>query len=144
MFEMKMTISAAELAAAINNLAQAIEGSKTSPVCINLAEPAPVATPGVAQESTSTSTETVQEEVLYDPDESTLPLEEKPAEAPQTAKKAAPAPDRKAVRHMVVTKIQDGRRDEVKALVAKYSPTEKFDQIPEDKMADFVAELEVL
>lgn len=144
MFEMKMTISAAELATAINNLAQAIEGSKTSPVCINLADPVPVAAPEAAQESAPTATETVQEEVLYDPAESTPPREEKPAEAPQTAKKAAPAPDRKAVRHMVVTKIQDGRRDEVKALVAKYSPTEKFDQIPEDKMADFVAELEVL
>lgn len=144
MFEMKMTISAAELAAAINNLAQAIEGSKTSPVCIDLAEPVTGAAPGVAQESAPTSTETVQEEVLYDPNESTLPWEEKTADTPQTVKKAAPAPDRKAVRHMVVTKIQDGRRDEVKALVAKYSPTEKLDQIPEDKMADFVSELEVL
>lgn len=69
---------------------------------------------------------------------------EKTMEAkPEKREPEQQAPDRRTVKSLAVNKIQAGKRDEVKALIQKYG-AEKIDLVPEDKLADFAAELEVL
>ena len=66
------------------------------------------------------------------------PEPEKPVEGEKT-----PAISRDDVQHVAVRLIQAGKRDEVKALLAKYG-AERVGAVPDDKLAAFFADLEGL
>lgn len=65
------------------------------------------------------------------------------AEPAQATKAPADAPTRDEVRRVAVMKIQAGLGKAVKDLVAKYGAARVGD-VPEDKLAEFKAELEAL
>ena len=66
------------------------------------------------------------------------PISEAKPEAPQ-----AELPSREEVQSLAVARIQGGKRDAVKALIAKYGAT-RVSGVTDDKLADFKAELEAL
>lgn len=53
------------------------------------------------------------------------------------------APSREEVQSLAVARIQGGKRDAVKALIAKYGAT-RVSGVTDDKLANFKAELEAL
>lgn len=53
------------------------------------------------------------------------------------------APSREEVQSLAVARIQSGKRDAVKALIAKYGAT-RVSGVTDDKLASFKAELEAL
>lgn len=81
----------------------------------------------------------------------TLPWEQAPAttapaEETETLpweQESRPAPDRRTVKSLAVKKIQAGHRDAVKSLITAYG-AEKIDLVPEDRLAAFLADLEVI
>lgn len=66
------------------------------------------------------------------------PISEAKPEAPQ-----AELPSREEVQSLAVARIQGGKRDAVKALIAKYGAT-RVSGVTDDKLAGFKAELEAL
>lgn len=66
------------------------------------------------------------------------PISEAKSEAPK-----AEAPSREEVQSLAVARIQGGKRDAVKALIAKYGAT-RVSGVTDDKLASFKAELEAL
>lgn len=66
------------------------------------------------------------------------PISEAKPEAPK-----AEAPSREEVQSLAVARIQGGKRDAVKALIAKYGAT-RVSGVTDDKLASFKAELEAL
>lgn len=66
------------------------------------------------------------------------PVAEAKTEAPKSE-----APSREEVQSLAVARIQSGKRDAVKALIAKYGAT-RVSGVTDDKLASFKAELEAL
>ena len=64
-----------------------------------------------------------------------------PEPAAETPK--AETPSREEVQSLAVARIQGGKRDAVKALIAKYGAT-RVSGVTDDKLASFKAELEAL
>lgn len=74
------------------------------------------------------------------------PAVETKSEPISGAKPEAPkaeAPSREEVQNLAVARIQGGKRDAVKALIAKYGAT-RVSGVTDDKLASFKAELEAL
>lgn len=113
--EIKLTADK-KLLDAINHLAEAILASRTS-------APAPVP-------------ETKPEP---EPENKVVPM---PAPEPEPEQKPATV-TRDDVRSLATARIQAGKRDELKALLAKYN-AKRVSDVPEDKLAAFAAEMEVL
>lgn len=93
-----------------------------------------------AQEAPTSPEELAQAEtlarILDAPAVAMEPEKPAPAEEP-----AAPAPvDRKTVKRLAVKKIQEGKRDAVKAVIASFG-VEKVDQVPEEKLAELETRL---
>lgn len=66
------------------------------------------------------------------------------APKPEPVAEARPeAPSREEVQSLAVARIQGGKRDAVKALIAKYGAT-RVSGVTDDKLASFKAELEAL
>ena len=111
--EIKLTADK-KLLDAINHLAEAILASRTS---------APVP-------------ETKPEPEL---ENKVVPM---PAPEPEPEQKPATV-TRDDVRSLATARIQAGKRDELKALLAKYN-AKRVSDVPEDKLAAFAAEMEAL
>lgn len=93
-----------------------------------------------AQEAPTSPEEPAQAEILARildaPAVAAEPEKPAPVEEP-----AAPAPvDRKTVKRLAVKKIQEGKRDAVKAVIASFG-VEKVDQVPEEKLAELETRL---
>ena len=111
--EIKLTADK-KLLDAINHLAEAILASRTSaPVPETKPEP--------------------------EPENKVVPM---PAPEPEPDQKPATV-TRDDVRSLATARIQGGKRDELKALLAKYN-AKRVSDVPEDKRAAFAAEMEVL
>lgn len=111
--EIKLTADK-KLLDAINHLAEAILASRTSaPVPETKPEP--------------------------EPENKVVPM---PAPEPEPEQKPATV-TRDDVRSLATARIQGGKRDELKALLAKYN-AKRVSDVPEDKLAAFAAEMEVL
>lgn len=111
--EIKLTADK-KLLDAINHLAEAILASRTS-------TPAPETKPEP------------------EPESKVVPM---PAPEPEPEQKPAPV-TRDDVRSLATARIQAGKRDELKALLAKYN-AKRVSDVPEDKLAAFAAEMEAL
>ena len=111
--EIKLTADK-KLLDAINHLAEAILASRTS---------APVP-------------ETKNEP---EPENKVVPM---PAPEPEPEQKPATV-TRDDVRSLATARIQGGKRDELKALLAKYN-AKRVSDVPEDKLAAFAAEMEAM
>ena len=111
--EIKLTADK-KLLDAINHLAEAILASRTSaPVPETKPEP--------------------------EPENKVVPM---PAPEPEPEQKPATV-TRDDVRSMATARIQGGKRDELKALLAKYN-AKRVSDVPEDKLAAFAAEMEAM
>lgn len=111
--EIKLTADK-KLLDAINHLAEAILASRTSaPVPETKPEP--------------------------EPENKVVPM---PAPEPEPEQRPATV-TRDDVRSLATARIQAGKRDELKALLAKYN-AKRVSDVPEDKLAAFAAEMEVL
>ena len=111
--EIKLTADK-KLLDAINHLAEAILASRTSaPVPETKPEP--------------------------EPENKVVPM---PAPEPEPEQKPATV-TRDDVRSLATARIQGGKRDELKALLAKYN-AKRVSDVPEDKLAAFAAEMEAL
>ena len=111
--EIKLTADK-KLLDAINHLAEAILASRTSaPVPETKPEP--------------------------EPENKVVPM---PAPEPEPEQKPATM-TRDDVRSLATARIQAGKRDELKALLAKYN-AKRVSDVPEDKLAAFAAEMEAL
>lgn len=111
--EIKLTADK-KLLDAINHLAEAILASRTSaPVPETKPEP--------------------------EPENKVVPM---PAQEPEPEQRPATV-TRDDVRSLATARIQAGKRDELKALLAKYN-AKRVSDVPEDKLAAFAAEMEVL
>ena len=111
--EIKLTADK-KLLDAINHLAEAILASRTSaPVPETKPEP--------------------------EPESKVVPM---PAPEPEPEQRPATV-TRDDVRSLATARIQAGKRDELKALLAKYN-AKRVSDVPEDKLAAFAAEMEVL
>ena len=111
--EIKLTADK-KLLDAINHLAEAILASRTSaPVPETKPEP--------------------------EPENKVVPM---PAPEPEPEQKPATV-TRDDVRSLATARIQAGKRDELKALLAKYN-AKRVSDVPEDKLAAFAAEMEAL
>lgn len=111
--EIKLTADK-KLLDAINHLAEAILAGRTSaPVPETKPEP--------------------------EPENKVVPM---PAPEPEPEQKPATV-TRDDVRSLATARIQAGKRDELKALLAKYN-AKRVSDVPEDKLAAFAAEMEVL
>lgn len=65
-----------------------------------------------------------------------------PDPAPAQAPAAEPVPvSRRDAKSAAVRKIQAGHKDEVKALISSYAESGKVDDIPEEQLAEFVANI---
>lgn len=113
--EIKLTADK-KLLDAINHLAEAILASRTS---------APVPVPETKPEP--------------EPENKVVPMS---APEPEPEQKPATV-TRDDVRSLATARIQAGKRDELKALLAKYN-AKRVSDVPEDKLAAFAAEMEVL
>ena len=125
--EIKLTADK-KLLDAINHLAEAILASRTSaPESEDRPdEPAPVSK-GKPDEPR--------------PERKIVPM---PEPEPTPERKEEPAPvTREEVRSLATSRIQDGKRDELKALLAKYN-AKRVSDVAEDKLAAFAAEMEAL
>ena len=111
--EIKLTADK-KLLDAINHLAEAILASRTS----------------------ASSPETKPEP---EPENKVVPM---PVPEPEPEQKPATV-TRDDVRSLATARIQAGKRDELKALLAKYN-AKRVSDVPEDKLAAFAAEMEVL
>ena len=111
--EIKLTADK-KLLDAINHLAEAILAGRTS-------APAPETKPEP------------------EPENKVVPM---PAPEPEPEQKPATV-TRDDVRSLATARIQGGKRDELKALLAKYN-AKRVSDVPEDKLAAFAAEMEVL
>lgn len=111
--EIKLTADK-KLLDAINHLAEAILASRTS-------APAPETKPEP------------------EPENKVVPM---PAPEPEPEQKPATV-TRDDVRSLATARIQGGKRDELKALLAKYS-AKRVSDVPEDKLAAFAAEMEAM
>ena len=111
--EIKLTADK-KLLDAINHLAEAILASRTS---------APV--PEMKPEP--------------EPENKVVPM---PAPEPEPEQKPATV-TRDDVRSLATARIQGGKRDELKALLAKYN-AKRVSDVAEDKLAAFAAEMEAL
>ena len=113
--EIKLTADK-KLLDAINHLAEAILASRTG-------TPAPGPKPEP------------------EPERKIVPM---PEPTPEPERKDEPAPvTRDEVRSLATSRIQGGKRDELKALLAKYN-AKRVSDVPEDKLAAFAAEMEAL
>ena len=74
-----------------------------------------------------------------EPENKVVPM---PAPEPEPEQKPATV-TRDDVRSLATARIQGGKRDELKALLAKYN-AKRVSDVPEDKLAAFAAEMEVL
>lgn len=111
--EIKLTADK-KLLDAINHLAEAILASRTSaPVPETKPEP--------------------------EPENKVVPM---PAPEPEPDQKPATV-TRDDVRSLATARIQAGKRDELKALLAKYN-AKRVSDVPEDKLAAFAAEMEAM
>ena len=111
--EIKLTADK-KLLDAINHLAEAILAGRTSaPVPETKPEP--------------------------EPENKVVPM---PVPEPEQEQKPATV-TRDDVRSLATARIQAGKRDELKALLAKYN-AKRVSDVPEDKLAAFAAEMEVL
>lgn len=111
--EIKLTADK-KLLDAINHLAEAILASRTSaPVPETKPEP--------------------------EPESKVVPM---PAPEPEPEQRPATV-TRDDVRSLATARIQAGKRDELKALLAKYN-AKRVSDVPEDKLAAFAAEMEAL
>ena len=111
--EIKLTADK-KLLDAINHLAEAILASRTSaPVPETKPEP--------------------------EPENKVVPM---PAPEPEPEQKPATV-TRDDVRSLATARIQGGKRDELKALLAKYN-AKRVSDVPEDKLAAFAAEMEAM
>lgn len=111
--EIKLTADK-KLLDAINHLAEAILAGRTSaPVPETKPEP--------------------------EPESKVVPM---PAPEPEPEQRPATV-TRDDVRSLATARIQAGKRDELKALLAKYN-AKRVSDVPEDKLAAFAAEMEVL
>ena len=111
--EIKLTADK-KLLDAINHLAEAILASRTSaPVPETKPEP--------------------------EPENKVVPM---PAPEPEPEQKPATV-TRDDVRSLATARIQAGKRDELKALLAKYN-AKRVSDVPEDKLAAFAAEMEAM
>lgn len=111
--EIKLTADK-KLLDAINHLAEAILAGRTSaPVPETKPEP--------------------------EPESKVVPM---PAPEPEPEQKPATV-TRDDVRSLATARIQEGKRDELKALLAKYN-AKRVSDVPEDKLAAFAAEMEAL
>ena len=111
--EIKLTADK-KLLDAINHLAEAILASRTSaPVPETKPEP--------------------------EPENTVVPM---PAPEPEPEQKPATV-TRDDVRSLATARIQGGKRDELKALLAKYN-AKRVSDVPEDKLAAFAAEMEAM
>ena len=111
--EIKLTADK-KLLDAINHLAEVILASRTSaPVPETKPEP--------------------------EPENKVVPM---PAPEPEPEQKPATV-TRDDVRPLATARIQAGKRDELKALLAKYN-AKRVSDVPEDKLAAFAAEMEAL
>lgn len=111
--EIKLTADK-KLLDAINHLAEAILASRTS-APVPETKPAP------------------------EPENKVVPM---PAPEPEPEQKPATV-TRDDVRSLATARIQGGKRDELKALLAKYN-AKRVSDVPEDKLAAFAAEMEAL
>ena len=111
--EIKLTADK-KLLDAINHLAEAILASRTS-------TPAPETKPEP------------------EPENKVVPM---PAPEPEPEQKPATV-TRDDVRSLATARIQGGKRDELKALLAKYN-AKRVSEVPEDKLAAFAAEMEAM
>ena len=111
--EIKLTADK-KLLDAINHLAEAILAGRTS-------APAPETKPEP------------------EPENKVVPM---PAPEPEPEQKPATV-TRDDVRSLATARIQGGKRDELKALLAKYN-AKRVSDVPEDRLAAFAAEMEVL
>lgn len=111
--EIKLTADK-KLLDAINHLAEAILACRTSaPVPETKPEP--------------------------EPENKVVPM---PAPEPEPEQRPATV-TRDDVRSLATARIQAGKRDELKALLAKYN-AKRVSDVPEDKLAAFAAEMEAL
>ena len=111
--EIKLTADK-KLLDAINHLAEAILASRTSaPVPETKPEP--------------------------EPENKVVPM---PAPEPEPEQRPATV-TRDDVRSLATARIQAGKRDELKALLAKYN-AKRVSDVPEDKLAAFAAEMEAM
>ena len=111
--EIKLTADK-KLLDAINHLAEAILAGRTSaPVPETKPEP--------------------------EPESKVVPM---PAPEPEPEQRPATV-TRDDVRSLATARIQAGKRDELKALLAKYN-AKRVSDVPEDKLAAFAAEMDVL
>lgn len=77
-----------------------------------------------------------------EPERKVVPMPE--PDMPTPERKDEPAPvTRDEVRSLATSRIQEGKRDELKALLAKYN-AKRVSDVPEDKLAAFAAEMEAL
>lgn len=77
------------------------------------------------------------------PERKVVPMPE-PEPTPEPERKDEPAPvTRDEVRSLATSRIQEGKRDELKALLAKYN-AKRVSDVPEEKLAAFAAEMEAL
>lgn len=81
--------------------------------------------------------------VTEEPTLEAKPTQAAPAVAESTSEVTADVPSRESVQHVAVTKIRGGKRDKVKALIAKYG-ADRVSGVAEEKLAAFKAELEAL
>lgn len=116
--EIKLTADK-KLLDAINHLAEAILASRTG---------APVTEPKPEPE----------------PERKIVPMPAPELDMPAPERKDEPMPvTRDEVRSLATARIQAGKRDELKALLAKYN-AKRVSDVPEDMLAAFAAEMEVL
>lgn len=132
--DIKITIEAPGLVAAINSLAEALAGSKSgSTTVVNY-----------APEVTATAEEPIAQEVETneEPDKSEPTPDPDPAPAPETTE-PAPTVTLEEVRAKLAKLSQAGKQAQVKALITQFGAS-KLTEIPAEKYAELMAAAEAI
>lgn len=140
--EIKLTADK-KLLDALSGIAAALEAALKRSEPVQTASMAPVAASTLPPDKLA-APEAKPEEALSTPSQAMPESEPAPPEAPEAPEAPVPAaPTRDEVRQTAVVKIQAGLGPAVKALVTRYGAARVGD-VPEERLAEFLAELEAL
>lgn len=129
MLEIKIVLEAAELSAAMQRLAEALEGRGIPP------QPAPAPeAPAPKPEAEAPEAQTAPEPEAAQPE---------PQAAPQAAPQSAPAPSIADIAKAGAALVNAGRRDDLIALLAKYG-AKAVTQLSPDQLPAVAADLRAM
>lgn len=135
--EIKLTADK-KLMDALERIATAIASASSSAILANAA--AAPAVPATAENVSTTSAAAPTPVDKYVAEDSSQTM---PTAHPTDALPWDEAPSREEIQRLAIIRIQGGKRDAVKALIAKYGAS-RVSEVAADKLSEFKAELEAL